>query len=301
MAHCRRLPISPATDPALANATIMRSYHALRNVFGRLLHGAGKVPENVNLHHLRRVGGSQPPSRSGARRRWRFSPASLLRPAGSAYHWVARDVLGVDRAISRNIARGQGAIFEDIGSAVYKLLRGAVFYAFFQSSIPTPRCASVNGVRSGTGYTLLLKETPVYLEPAKQRRRGLDSADLAVLERAVLPYFEVLMEGLSAPDVDDGARKRRAEPIFSPTSGSSPTSRSDYRHSSSATWPTFPMRCATWSSTVSCIGTGGMSERSGTRSRSHTVPPRCGRSLRDLGDAELVFHGPRDRGGAVRS
>ena len=199
------------TNPALANATIMRSYHALSNVFGRLLHGAGKVPENATF--ITFAGWAAASLRPEvALDDAGFSPASLLRPARSAYHWMARDVLGVDRAISRNIARGQGAIFEDIGSAVYKLLR--VVLDALPEFDPDPEVRQRQWRSLWDGYTASLKEMPVYLNPRRNDAEGLDSADLAVLQRAVLPYFEVLMEGLSAPDVDDGARKRRAELIL---------------------------------------------------------------------------------------
>ena len=199
------------TDPALANATIMRSYHTLSNAFGRLLHGAGKVPENATF--ITFAGWAAASLRPEvALDDAGFSPASLLRPARSAYHWVARDVLGVDRAISRNIARGQGAIFEDIGSAVYKLLR--VVLDALPEFDPDPEVRQRQWRSLWDGYTASLKEMPVYLNPRRNDAEGLDSADLAVLQRAVLPYFEVLMEGLSAPNVDDGARKRRAELIL---------------------------------------------------------------------------------------
>src|SRR4051812_45905752 len=106
------------TDPPQANATIMRSYHALSNAFGRLLHGDGEVPENATFVTFAGwAAASLRPEVVDAG----FSPSALLRPARFAAHFVARDVLGVDRAISRNIARGQGAIFEDIGSAIYKM------------------------------------------------------------------------------------------------------------------------------------------------------------------------------------
>ena len=198
-------------DPPQANATIMQSYHALSNAFGRLLHGGGESPQNATFTTFAgwAAASLRPevvPDETG------FSPASVLRPARLAYHWVARDVLGVDTAISRNIVRGQGAIFEDIGSAIYKMLRVVL------EALPQFDADRESGPRQWRAlwdaYTCSLREMPQYLNPRRADTEVLDAADLAVLQRAVLPYFEILMGGLSVPDVDDRAEKRRAELIL---------------------------------------------------------------------------------------
>ena len=198
------------TDPPQANATIMRSYHTLSDAFGRLLHGGGAVPENATFATF--AGWAAASLRREVVVDAGFSPAMLRHPARLAYRFVASDVLGVDLAISRNIARGQGAIFEDIGSAIYKMLRVVL------DGLPRFDADREAGARQWRAlwdcYTASLKEMPEYLNPRRDATEVLDAGDLAMLQRAVLPYFEILMEGLSVPGVDHRAEKRRAELIL---------------------------------------------------------------------------------------
>ena len=197
------------TDPPQANATIMRSYHTLSDAFGRLLHGGGAVPDATFATF---AGWAAASLRREVVVDAGFSPAMLRHPARLAYRFVASDVLGVDLAISRNIARGQGAIFEDIGSAIYKMLRVVL------DGLPRFDADREAGPRQWRTlwdcYTASLKEMPEYLNPRRDATEVLDAGDLAMLQRAVLPYFEILMEGLSVPGVDHPAEKRRAELIL---------------------------------------------------------------------------------------
>ena len=116
LATIQRTAALALVDPPAANAAIMQSYVTLSNALGRLLHGDHDQPENATFPTFAAwAAASLRPEVMLSADKAQTAPMHL-RPVRRAFHWVARDVLDVDEAISHNIAQGQGAIFEEIGN-----------------------------------------------------------------------------------------------------------------------------------------------------------------------------------------
>jgi hypothetical protein len=200
------------TDPPAANAAIMQSYVTLSNALGRLLHGDHERPENATFTTFAAwAAASLRPEVMLSADKAQTAPMHL-RPVRRAFHWAARDVLGVDRDIARNIARGQGAIFEEIGSTIHKFVR--IVLEGLAELGPSGASDPDNWRPIWIRYTESLEEMPRYLNLARDDAEVLAPRNVASLQRAVIPYFEVMMKGLSAPEPSDDARVQRAELIL---------------------------------------------------------------------------------------
>lgn len=196
------------TDPSDANARIRNGYIALSNAFGRLLHGDA-IPENATFATFAAW------AAVSLRRevvRDDDEPADRFHPARRVYRWLAREALDADETIARNIVRGQAAIYEEIGSAIYKMLR--ILLKPLTKFDADPETRARQGQELWDAYYSSLKEMPTYLNEGRHEWEALAPADVSVLQRAVLPYFRVLTEGLSLAGSDRVAHKRRAELIL---------------------------------------------------------------------------------------
>jgi hypothetical protein len=195
------------SDPAEANARIRDGYFNLSNAFGRLLHG-DKPPENATFTTFAAW------AAVSLRRevvRGEDDRADSLRPARRAYHWLATEVFDTDETIARNIVRGQAAIYQEISAAIYTMSHLVL------GALPLDDDA---GTRAGQwqamwrNYTEELVKIRRALNDERDEAEVLGHGDVAVLQRAVAPYYQVLTEGLSSPALDHAQRKRRAELIL---------------------------------------------------------------------------------------
>jgi hypothetical protein len=196
------------TNPSDANARIQNGYVALSKAFGLLLHGDA-IPENATFATFAAwaaVSLRREVVHDDDKRADRFHPARRL------YRLVARKALDVDETIARNIVRGQAAIYEEIGSAIYKMLR------LLRDARPEldadPETRTRQWQKLWDAYSSSLKEMPTHLNDRRHESEALAPADVSVLQRAMKPYFQVLAEGLSLAGIDRAAHKRRAELIL---------------------------------------------------------------------------------------
>jgi hypothetical protein len=196
--------------PADGNAHIRDGYHALSNAFGRFMHG-DENPENATFttyaawatFSLRRevVPG--------------FTvSADRMHLARRAYRWMAREILGADEAIGRNIVRGQAAVYEEIASAFYKMLQVVLPRLPEFDADPDDNARSHRWQNVWDEYTKSLTEMPMHLNRRRAASEVLAPGDVAVLQNAVAPYFQVLTAGLSRTGLDSDRRKLRAELIL---------------------------------------------------------------------------------------
>jgi hypothetical protein len=199
-------------DPPAANAEIMHSYVTLSNALGRLLHGDHERPENATFTTFAAWAAKSLRPEVMLSADPALTAPMHLRPVRRVFHWMARDVLHVDHEIARNIARGQGAIFEEIGSTIHKLIRIVVEEL---DALGLEQCANPDAWPPiWRRYTASLEEMLHYLNLSRDDAEILAPRSVASLQRAVLPYFEVMMQGLSRREPSDDHRVERAELIL---------------------------------------------------------------------------------------
>jgi hypothetical protein len=111
------------------------------------------------------------------------------------------------RAIARNIASGQAAIYAEIAPALTALL---------EVTLPALRNAGGAEPDWPGAWERLAERLVTTSEDLNAQRTGaikpVERSDVTVLQRGLAPYFEVLRTGLSAADPNNAAdRKRRKE------------------------------------------------------------------------------------------
>lgn len=203
-------------DPAKANELIRDGFYRLSVALGRFLHGDVEDPENANFATFAtwsaqslRPDVTDDKSERLPRRRARW-----------LYDQMAHRVLTDPLAVARNIALGQAAIYEETGPAIHALL---------QVTTPAVRAAQdeiANAVVAGVKTpepepdwdevwklvcARLITHSDELNRVANQQR--LSPPDVAVLQDALAPYFEVLRRRLTTA-TDDDDRKKRAELIL---------------------------------------------------------------------------------------
>jgi hypothetical protein len=216
----RSIAVLAPKKPAKANEQMLAGYFQLSTALGELLHG-WSPPTNATFptfatwttETLRAdVGASDgtPP----------LGLYALVRPARLLYRGVARLVLGDDNVVARNLARGEAAIYEEIGLTIRTLVttvRKALELRGDDPLLPGPKTDQwwqrVWEQQYTPGFvtecTLLddKRQAPEQPEPVGDTNR-------AVLQEAVLPYFEVLAHGLTRLEADAAGHKKRAELIL---------------------------------------------------------------------------------------
>jgi hypothetical protein len=206
--------------PGEANKLMLAGYFKLSTALGGLLHGLSP-PTNATFptfatwttETLRAdVGASQgrPP----------LGPYALVRPGRLLYRGVAQVVLGDDNVVARNLARGEAAIYEEIGLAIRTLVR-TVRKALDQlGDHPLPP-----GDKTDRWWRRVWTEQcdPRLVDrfrvlddqrQASEQPEPVGPVNRSVLEEAVLPYFEVLADGLTRLETDPAGSKKRAELIL---------------------------------------------------------------------------------------
>ena len=111
------------------------------------------------------------------------------------YRWLANDVLDADDAIARNIVRGQAAIYEEIGSAIFALLQQAHAHPGVLEHPPDPEAEIWKRHLADHSDDLVDAEEPI--NDGRDASEALDAGSVPILQRAVTPYFSVLVDGLS--------------------------------------------------------------------------------------------------------
>jgi hypothetical protein len=202
-------------SPWAANEDMMEGYFAISNSLGSLLHGDHVMPENATFptfavwttETLR----AEVDRRSGQTRQ----PYAFVRPVRRVYKQAARMVLRDDDIIARNIARGEAAIYQEIGPAIYYLMETIV-----QALAPhAPAGVPSDGEWQKAWGDYGTKLTGVFKGLSRQRRfpdefESVGPPCVTTLQRAVQPYFEVFSKGLSRWNLDERGRKERAELIL---------------------------------------------------------------------------------------
>ena len=188
-------------EPAEANQAILNGYATLSGALGRLLHGDVEIPENATF----------PTFAAWAAVTLRReivldeSIADPFHPARHIYRKLAEKFPTANEAIARNIVRGQAAIFEEIGSAIYTLLKLSLDDFATTAAGKPPDWHAI-----WEQHCEQLKETQASLNRRRDVSEALDPGSVIVLQRAVTPYFSVLLHGLSAAQPDRTQRKQRA-------------------------------------------------------------------------------------------
>jgi hypothetical protein len=198
-----------SADPPKANQTILEGYVALSKTLGRLLQGDGEPPENATFAtfaawaalSLRREAVLDDTAN-----------ADVLHPARRVYRWLANDVLDADDAIARNVVRGQAAIYEEIGSAIFALLQQAHAHPGVLEHPPDPEAEVWKDIWHDHSEDLVDAQEPI--NDGRDASEALDAGSVPVLQRAVTPYFSVLVHGLARPGLSREGRKLRAELIL---------------------------------------------------------------------------------------
>jgi hypothetical protein len=223
------------SKPAEAHEAMLRGYFAFSNVLGRLLHGDNGIPENATfptfaawaaetLHPevVRRV--------ESAKR-----PFGFPRPLRSIYRQAAGLVLGDDEVIARNLAQGEAVIYEEICLAIRAVLEPTLRRLSTcdqddddqdnnqddnnQDDDQDDDYASLDWDDLWKACTKELVEISNEVNTRRERSghaEAIGAGDVAVLQRAMRPYFDVLQEQLSHwnTGLDAFRRKRRAELIL---------------------------------------------------------------------------------------
>ena len=203
-------------DPAKANELIRDGYYRLSVALGRFLHGDVDDPENANFATFAtwsaqslRPDVTDDKSERLPRRRARW-----------LYDQMAHRALTDPLAVARNIALGQAAIYEETGPAVHALLEVTM------TAVRVAQDEIANAVVAGDKppepepdwdevwkvvCARLIAHSEALNRVANQQR--LSAPDVAVLQDALAPYFEVLKQRLTTATEDDD-RKKRAELIL---------------------------------------------------------------------------------------
>lgn len=212
------------SDPAAANAQMLQGYFDLSTTLGRLLHGYDAVANATfptfatwTTETLRVDVAAEDGTRDGNKKPRRpLAPYGLVRPGRVLYRRVAGLVLGDDDVVARNLARGEAAIYEEIGLAVRTLV--AIVRTALQrrgdASLPAGPESDRWWRDVWTQYTNALVAECDALDTQRQepeQPEAVGVTDRAVLQEAVLPYFRVLADGLTRYAPDDHERKRRAD------------------------------------------------------------------------------------------
>jgi hypothetical protein len=192
------------SDAAAANLAILQGYFGLSNSLGRFLHGDDGVVENATFPTFAAWSAVSLRADVVGRADRKKGFAEPRRLGHRVYRRLAEEWLGRGDLIARNIARGEGTIYEEIGSALQILLdldRADDSY--------TPELWDV--------YTDRLKHVSKDLNRNRHSRgqpETVAEGDVAKLQYAVKPYFKLLSEGLSRRDLKAAGKKRRAELIL---------------------------------------------------------------------------------------
>ncbi len=205
-------------DPGGASNQMLSGYFDLSTTLGDVLHGLDERPTNATFPtfatwttetlRIDVVGkdGRPPPG-----------PQSLVRPGRQLYRRVADWVLGDDDVVARNLARGEAAIYEEIGVAIQALVSTArnALKPLGHDPIPGDETAWWQNVWQE--YTGGLVAACTQLDNQRggtEQPEPVGPTNRAVLHEAVLPYFAVLAHGLTKWDTDAAGRKQRAELIL---------------------------------------------------------------------------------------
>ena len=201
-------------SPWDANRAMMEGYFAISNALGLLLHGDHCIPENATFptfavwttETLR-----SEVDRGGQTRQ----PYAFFRPTRRIYKRTARVVLRDDEIIARNIARGEAAIYEELGPAIRYLIEAIV--KAVPPLVEDRDLSPDEWEQVWEGYSHRLAEASEHLSEQlwyPDQYEPVGPAEVTTLQRAVQPYFEVLSKGLTRWDLDAAGRKERAELIL---------------------------------------------------------------------------------------
>jgi hypothetical protein len=197
-------PEHASTKPSEANQAILNGWVALSRALGRLLQGDGEPIENATFPTF------------AAWAAWSLRRESVLGEATSKddlhvarrmYRWMATAVLQGDDIIARNIVRGQAAIYEEAGAAFSALVELAQENPELRQVPPDPR-------RFWKAYTDELLAIQASLNSKRHVSEALDAGAVTALQRAMEPYFQVLVEGRARPGLNREQRRQRAELIL---------------------------------------------------------------------------------------
>jgi hypothetical protein len=202
--------LAPAA-PEKVNRFILDGYYALSEGLGPLLHGADPVA-NATFATFAMWTTETLRSEIDRQEGRPLSPYGIARPGRGLYRRAAKLVLGRDDVIARNLALGEAAIYDELGSAIRELIR-SVLQALDK---PGPG-GEPDWQRVWQDYTQGFEAACTVINQQRQSPELPDSMgakDVMVLQEVVLPYFEVMATQLTRKDVDDKGRKLRAELIL---------------------------------------------------------------------------------------
>lgn len=201
-------------SPWSANQAMMEGYFAISNVLGSMLHGDRVMPENATFPTF--AVWTTETLRSEVDRRGTESrqPYAFVRPVRRLYKAAARMMLRDDDIIARNIARGEAAVYQEIGPAIYQLIKTVI--EALASPAKTRELSSTEWEKAWAAYTATLDEVS---KGISQQRRFPDEyavgpPSVNTLQLAVLPYFQVFSKGLARWNLHTDGRKERAELVL---------------------------------------------------------------------------------------
>jgi hypothetical protein len=205
--------VSEARDnPGGANKTIRDKYYAYSQLLGEALHADGD-PENATF----------PTFAAWSAQSLRVDITAVDNPVPGAprdrlpprragrwlYDKVAELTLNDNLAIARNIAMGQALIFEEVGPTLESLLQ-VVAEPLDQGSPDWDKVWTAYKDHLDGASTKLCR-----LREARTEDENLvDGVNVALLRRAVEPYFAVIRDPVLRQGLTDEDRKRRAEYIL---------------------------------------------------------------------------------------
>jgi hypothetical protein len=201
-------------SPWEANRDIMEGYFAISNALGVLLHGDHGIPENATFPTFA-VWTTETLRSEVDRGGYTRQPYAFFRPARRIYKRTARVVLRDDEVIARNIARGEAAIYEEIGPAIHHLIKTIVDH--LHPLVEDRELPSSAWQQIWEDYgSKLIEESERLSEHQRypDQYEAVASAEVTTLQHAIQPYFEVVSKGLSRWDIDAAERKERAELIL---------------------------------------------------------------------------------------
>lgn len=205
------------TDPRGMSSQMLEGYFELSTTLGEMLHGWDPRPTNATFptfatwttETLRidvvREAAKQP-----------LGPRGLVSPGRWMYGWVADWVLGGDDVVARNLARGEAAIYQEIGLGIHALVT-TVRDALRAGGPPDGDQAIPWWQDVWQRYTDTLVDESNALDNQRQdpdQPEPVGDTQRAVLQEAVLPYFQVLASGLTRLETDAAGQKKRAELIL---------------------------------------------------------------------------------------
>jgi hypothetical protein len=195
--------------PPETNKEIMKGYDVLSDALAPLLHGTFPVANATFPTFVKWTAETLRPEIAADDGR-PLQPYGYVRPARAIYRRVANAVMGNDDAIGRNLARGEAAIYAEVGTAIRSLLE--VVLPALQAPQPG---GDPDWTQVWTDYTSSLESAAGTLNDARSGDpNAIGATDVMVLQAAILPYFEALATGLTRDPDDRRKRKERAERIL---------------------------------------------------------------------------------------